>query len=110
MEDSYPSYDVPDDHSWDEPVTDLKLLNLSDDQYLSRILGPRRMGLEVGGLTALQHLMFTIFDPDCCPNDCGVRDHLPYRGAGQHCCLLGDCEAEVHAHRHQLLPLFIGSG
>ena len=71
MEDSYPSYDVPDDHSWDEPVTDLKLLNLSDDQYLSRILGPRRMGLEVGGLTALQHLMFTIFDPDCCPNDCG---------------------------------------
>ena len=37
------------DQAWDwgVPVTDLNLTNLSDVQYLSRILGPRRMGYKV---------------------------------------------------------------
>ena len=41
-------YDEDDpEHSWEDPVLDEDLLNLSDARYLSRILGPRRMGLEV---------------------------------------------------------------
>jgi hypothetical protein len=44
-----PYYDDDDDHEhdWGVPVLDLDLANLSDVQYLSRILGPRRMGFEV---------------------------------------------------------------
>ena len=47
-------YDDDDpEHSWEDPVLDKDLLNLSDTQYLSRILGPRMMGLEVVGLLCI---------------------------------------------------------
>ena len=39
--------DLDDDHDWGDPVQDLDLVNMSNDQYLRRILGPRRMGFEV---------------------------------------------------------------
>ena len=39
--------DHDDDHDWDNSLQDLDLVNISDDQYLRRILGPRRMGFEV---------------------------------------------------------------
>ena len=35
------------EHAWGVPVPDQDLANLSDAQFLSRILGPRRMGFEV---------------------------------------------------------------
>ena len=39
--------DDDSDRAWDIPVNLSHLANLSDVQYLSRILGPRRMGYEV---------------------------------------------------------------
>ena len=41
------------EQAWGVPVTDLDLSNLSDIQYLSRILGPRRMGYQVRGYARL---------------------------------------------------------
>ena len=35
------------DHAWGVPVRDHNLANLSDEEYLSTILGPRRMGYQV---------------------------------------------------------------
>ena len=39
--------DIDDDRDWGDPVQDQDLVNMSDDQYLRRILGPRRMGFDV---------------------------------------------------------------
>ena len=35
------------EHAWGVPVRDLNLTNLSDNEYLNIILGPRRMGYQV---------------------------------------------------------------
>ena len=35
------------DHAWGVPVNDDNLTNLSDEEYLTTILGPRRMGYQV---------------------------------------------------------------
>ena len=39
--------DGDNDHAWGVPVRDLNLTNLTDAEYLARILGPRRMGYQV---------------------------------------------------------------
>ena len=39
--------DGENDHAWGVPVKEHNLTNLSDEEYLSTILGPRRMGYQV---------------------------------------------------------------
>ena len=39
--------DGENDHAWGVPVRDHNLANLSDEEYLTTILGPRRMGYQV---------------------------------------------------------------
>ena len=39
--------DGDNDHAWGVPVRDHNLANLSDEEYLTTILGPRRMGYQV---------------------------------------------------------------
>ena len=39
--------DGENDHAWGDPVNDDNLTNLSDEEYLTTILGPRRMGYQV---------------------------------------------------------------
>ena len=39
--------DGENDHAWGVPVNDHNLANLSDEEYLTTILGPRRMGYQV---------------------------------------------------------------
>ena len=39
--------DGGNDHAWGVPVRYLNLTNLTDAEYLARILGPRRMGYQV---------------------------------------------------------------
>ena len=39
--------DDKNDHAWGVPIRDDNLTNLSDEEYLSTILGPRRMGYQV---------------------------------------------------------------
>ena len=40
--------DLNNDHAWGVPVKEHNLVNLSDEEYLTTILGPRRMGYQVG--------------------------------------------------------------
>ena len=51
MEEHFSTYgyydDLDDDRDCGNPVQDQDLVNMSDDKYLRRILGPRRMGFEV---------------------------------------------------------------
>ena len=39
--------DGDNDHAFGVPVNDHNLANLSDEEYLTTILGPRRMGYQV---------------------------------------------------------------
>ena len=39
--------DGDNDHVWGLPVNDHNLANLPDEDYLTTILGPRRMGYQV---------------------------------------------------------------
>ena len=39
--------DGENDHAWGVPVNYDNLTNLSDEEYLTTILGPRRMGYQV---------------------------------------------------------------
>ena len=39
--------DGENDHAWGVPVKEHNLTNLSDEEYLSTILGPRRMSYQV---------------------------------------------------------------
>ena len=101
-------YDDDDpEHSWEDPVLDKDLLNLSDTQYLSRILGPRRMGLEVIRLLCI---IYTTISLDSGAHDLGVRHHLPHRDPRQLCCLPGHLQTQIHAHGYQLLSLLSGCG
>ena len=34
-------------HAWGVPVSSIVVSNMSDDEYLERILGPQRMGYQV---------------------------------------------------------------
>ena len=47
LEEDIEDVDGDSDHAWSVPINLSHLANLSDIQYLSRILGPRRMGYEV---------------------------------------------------------------
>ena len=39
--------DVQPVHAWGVPVPSVDVSNMSDDEYLERILGPQRMGYQV---------------------------------------------------------------
>ena len=67
--------DDDDDHAWGVPVNMSHLASLSDVQYLSRILGPRRMGYEV---KIVRH--FTIFV--CCQNLTNLFNGPSFEGWG----------------------------
>ena len=112
MEEHFSTYgyydDLDDDRDCGNPVQDQDLVNMSDDQYLKRILGPRRMGFELKQNLTTHYLIQIV--SDCGPHDPGVRDHILDRDGGQHGRLPGDCEAQVHAHGYQLLLVFPGSG
>ena len=34
-------------HAWGVPVSSIIVSNMSDDEYLERVLGPQRMGFQV---------------------------------------------------------------
>ena len=46
MED-YPDNEEFEHHDWSEPVRHEDLVNLSNAEFLRKIMGPQRMGLEV---------------------------------------------------------------
>ena len=49
------------EHAWGVPVRDLNLTNLSDNEYLNIILGPRRMGYQVTVIHPFIHSFFLLF-------------------------------------------------
>jgi hypothetical protein len=55
----YGDVDGDNDHAWGVPVKEHNLTNLSDEEYLTTILGPRRMGYQVW-LSFFKHLLSNI--------------------------------------------------
>ena len=48
--------DLDHDHDWGDPFQNLDLVNLTDEHYLRKILGPQRMGFEVKITSRLKFL------------------------------------------------------